>query len=165
MYTFTSVTTAPASADAKKSASRAAPFPRWWWPLWWPLRAAIAGKLEEGKQLLEKKEFAAAAKVFAGRVRNSATRSPAFIWPAWFELGVGFTPDMVKARALYIAAAEKGSAAAINRLGLMHLRGEQVRQDYAAASDLICKAAGLNNSEAPVQLRHLGAGRHGPKEG
>ena len=69
MYPFTSVTTAPASADAKKKRKPRSTFPALMVAALVASTAAIAGKLEEGKQLLEKKEFAAAAKVFAGRVR------------------------------------------------------------------------------------------------
>lgn len=115
---------------------------------------ATAGPLEDGKALLEKKDFANAAKAFAEGF-DKGDGEAGFHLARMVELGVGFTPDGVKARALYIAAAEKGSAAAMNRLGLMHLRGENVRQDFAAAAELICKAADLGNPEAQFNCAGL----------
>lgn len=115
---------------------------------------ASAGTLEDGKTLLEKKDFANAAKAFAEGF-DKGDGEAGFHLARMVELGVGFTPDAVKARALYIAAAEKGSAAAMNRLGLMHLRGENVRQDFAAAAELICKAADLGNPEAQFNCAGL----------
>ncbi|MCZ7447866.1 tetratricopeptide repeat protein [Agrobacterium rhizogenes] len=113
-----------------------------------------AGPLEDGKALLEKKDFANAARTFADGF-DKGDGEAGFHLARMVELGVGFTPDPVKARALYIAAAERGSAAAMNRLGLMHLRGENVRQDFAAASELICKAADLGNMEAQFNCAGL----------
>lgn len=113
-----------------------------------------AGALEDGKVLLEKKDFTNAAKSFADGF-DKGDGEAGFHLARMVELGVGFTPDPVKARALYIASAEKGSAAAMNRLGLMHLRGENVRQDFAAASELICKAADLGNPEAQFNCAGL----------
>src|SRR5262245_11430522 len=93
---------------------------------------AFAGPLEEGRKLLEKKDFTGAAKAFAEGF-DKGDGEAGFHLARMVELGVGFPADSVKARALYIGAAEKGSPAAMNRLGLMHLRGEGVRQDFAAA--------------------------------
>lgn len=115
---------------------------------------ASAAPLDDGRALLEQQDFANAAKAFAEGF-DKGDGEAGFHLARMVELGVGFTPDPVKARALYIAAAEKGSAAAMNRLGLMHLRGENVRQDFAAAAELICKAADLGNMEAQFNCAGL----------
>lgn len=108
---------------------------------------ATAKELDDGKAALGRKEFTLAAQKFAAGF-DSGDAEAGFYLARMIELGVGFAADPVKARALYVASAAKGSPAAMNRLGLMHLRGESVRQDYAAAAELICKAADLGDTDA-----------------
>lgn len=123
--------------------------------------AVIAGELEDGKSLLEQKDFSGAAKKFAEGF-DKGDGEAGFHLARMVELGVGFTADPVKARALYIVSAETGSSAAMNRLGLMYLRGENVRQDFAAGAELICKSADLGNQEAQFNCAGLaleGTGR------
>lgn len=71
------------------------------------------------------------------------------------ELGFGIEKDADKARILYLAAADKGSAKGMNRIGLMHFRGEGVLQDYKAAFEMICKAADLKDTDAAFNCAGL----------
>ena len=107
---------------------------------------AQADSVSEGKSQLEKQEFTKAAETFAQGFDKGEGEAGFYLAPM-VELGVGFPADQEKARILYLASAEKGSASALNRLGLMHLRGENVRQDFVAAAELICKSADLGNVE------------------
>ena len=120
-----------------------------------------ANELTDGKDLLASKDYSAAARKFAAGFDNGDSEA-GFHLARMIELGVGFEVDLEKARALYIVLADQGSAAAMNRLGLMYLRAESVRQDYAAGAELVCKAADQGNAEGAFNCAGLaleGTGR------
>lgn len=116
--------------------------------------ALAEDEVSQGRAFLEKQEFTQAAAAFA-KGFDAGNGEAGFYLARMVELGVGFPADTNKARILYLASAEKGSASALNRLGLMHLRGENVRQDYVAAAELICKSADLGNQEGQFNCAGL----------
>jgi TPR repeat protein len=72
------------------------------------------------------------------------------------ELGLGVPADMQSAQTLYRQAAESGHVEALNRVALMHYRGEAgVTQDYSAAAQLFGKAAEQGDANALFNLGKL----------
>jgi TPR repeat protein len=121
-------------------------------------------KIAEGLKALDDKTLDVALKAF-NEAFAAGDGDGAFYLGRMVELGVGLKADFDKARILYLAAADKGSAKAMNRLGLMHYRGEKVLQDYAAAFELICKAADLGDADAEFNCAGLHAdGKGTPKD-
>jgi uncharacterized protein len=112
-----------------------------------PDPAKAAQDIKDALKLLDQKAYAAAIKSFSD---GFALGDPdgAFYLGRMVELGVGVQANFDKAHALYLAAADKGSAKAMNRLGLMAWRGEHMLQDYKAAAELICKGAEKGDADA-----------------
>lgn len=69
----------------------------------------------------------------------------AFYLGRMLELGLGSAPDLKAAIGLYIAGSAKGSAPAKNRLGVLHVRGRGVLQDFEEGAKLVCEAAVLGD--------------------
>jgi TPR repeat protein len=65
----------------------------------------------------------------------------AFYLGRMLELGMGGPSDPDAAIALYAAGSAKGSAMAKNRLGVLHIQGQGVLQDYEQGAKLVCEAA------------------------
>jgi uncharacterized protein len=126
--------------------------------------AATGDLIKDGLASLEAKNYEAALKAF-NDAYNAGQGDGAFYLARMLELGVGIEGDPEKARLLYLAAADKGSAKALNRVGLMSFRGEGVLQDYKAARETICKGADLGEADAEFNCANLLAQGHGgPKD-
>ncbi len=69
----------------------------------------------------------------------------AFYLGRMLELGLGGKPNLQAAVGLYIAGSAKKSAASKNRLGVLHIQGKGVLQDYEQGAKLICDAAELGD--------------------
>jgi TPR repeat protein len=128
-----------------------------------PGRAAPAvppPALAEGLRALDDKRYAVALKLFNDAFA-AGNADGGFYLARMVELGVGVEAAPQKARILYLAAADKGSAKAMNRVGLMHFRGEDVLQDYDAAREMICKAADLGDADGAFNCAGLYADGRG----
>lgn len=72
------------------------------------------------------------------------------------EMGVGVEADRPRALTAFRQAADAKSSLAMNRLGLMHLRGEAgVLQNFKKARSLICEAADQAYDEAEFNCAEL----------
>ena len=96
--------------------------------------------LQEGLAALDKREFALAAQSF-GQAAEKGQPDGAFYMARMFELGVGIKADPNAAINLYKEGSKKGSALAMNRLGMLHLEGLGVLQDFEEGAKLVCGAA------------------------
>lgn len=96
--------------------------------------------LREGLTALETGNFEAAAASFAAAV-DEGEADGHFYLGRMLELGMGGQPDLVTAVEIYKKGAEAKSALAQNRLGLLHLDGQLVLQDYERAAELLCASA------------------------
>ena len=112
--------------------------------------------LREGLAALDKREFAIAAQSF-GQAAEKGQPDGAFYMARMFELGVGIKADPNAAINLYTEGSKKGSALAMNRLGMLHLEGLGVLQDYEKGAKLVCGAAekGDANGQFNCALVHL----------
>lgn len=122
---------------------------------------AQAATLDDGLQALEKKDYKHALTVF-DELFKVGKADAGFYMARMIELGVGVRANPKAARILYGEAAEKGSAHAINRLGLMYYRGEiGVLQNFKLAKENICKAADLGNKNAMFNCAEMYASGKG----
>ena len=119
-----------------------------------PQPAATGDLIKDGLASLEAKNYEAALKAF-NDAYTAGQGDGAFYLARMLELGVGLEGDPEKARLLYLAAADKGSAKALNRVGLMSFRGEGVLQEYKAAREAICKGADLGEADAQFNCAGL----------
>ena len=97
-----------------------------------------------GLRALEVADFDLAARSFRTAF-EAGDPEGAFLLGRMLELGLGRPPNLDAAIGPYVVASESGSAAAKNRLGLLHMRGERVLQDYEVGAALICEAAELGD--------------------
>lgn len=93
-----------------------------------------------GVAALEAGDVEKAAKEFQTSY-DSGDADGAFYLGRMFEMGLGTEVNIPQAVALFQASADKGSALAINRLGLMYLDGQGVIRDYQKGAEMVCKAA------------------------
>ena len=115
-----------------------------------PLTPALADAeaLKSGLAAIDKQDFKTAMQTF-DKAFKGGDADAGFYLGRMAELGLGVTSNPGAAAILYKGAAEKGSAKALNRIGLMHYRGEAgVLQDYEAARTDLCKAADLGEKDA-----------------
>ncbi len=105
---------------------------------------AQAGKLTEGLDALNLGNYSSAAQSFSEATGNEAGDA-AFYLGRMLELGLGGNPDLSAAVGLYIAGSAKNSALAKNRLGVLHIQGNSVLQDFELGAKLICEAAELGD--------------------
>ena len=97
--------------------------------------------LEEGKTALDKRQFQNAAQLF-GKAFEGGASDGAFYLGRMLELGIGGgKADMAGAIVLYKKGSDKGSPLAKNRLGMLHLNGLGVLQDYETGAKMVCDAA------------------------
>jgi TPR repeat protein len=89
---------------------------------------------------LDNEDFDAAAVGFEAAF-EAGNPDGAFYLGRMLELGLGGPPNIDAAIGPYIVASERGSSPAKNRLGLLHIQGNGVLQDYALGATLICDAA------------------------
>jgi uncharacterized protein len=116
---------------------------------------AQAASVKEGLEALDKKAFDKAAKQFSDSF-EADDADGGFYLGRMLELGVGSKPNPAGALLMYKAAAEKKSAKAMNRLGLMHHRGELgVLQDFETAKKFICGAADVGDKDGQFNCGEL----------
>ena len=127
-------------------------------------RSTSEDLLKAGLNQLDNKDYQGAIKSF-NDAYNANKPDGAFYLARMVELGIGIQADPDKARLLYMTASEKGSAKALNRVGLMAFRGEGILQDYKSARDMICKSADMGESDAEFNCAGLWQqGQGGPKD-
>lgn len=121
--------------------------------------------LKQGLALVDKMDFAKAAETFR-KAYAAGNADGGFYLGRMAELGLGAQANPAAAAVLYRSAADKGSAKALNRVGLMQFRGEAgVLQDFAAARETLCKAADLGENDARFNCAEMWAdGKGGPKD-
>jgi len=115
----------------------------------------FASPVEEGLKALDEQEFSKAAKIFDDAYKSGDVEA-GFYLGRMFELGVGTNVNWPTARTLYKDAANKGSAKALNRVGLMYYRGEPGElQNYTKAQEALCKSAELGDTEAQFNCAEM----------
>ncbi len=100
--------------------------------------------LEAGVAALNAGEYQIAAEKFSEGFKAGDVDG-AFYLGRMLELGIGGAPDLKAAIGLYIAGSAKGSGPAKNRLGVLHIQGAGVLQDYAEGAKLVCASADLGD--------------------
>ncbi len=127
--------------------------------------APPSSAVKEGLALIDKQDFAKAMQTFDKAFKNG-DNDAGFYLGRIAELGLGVTANPAAAAILYKAAADKGSAKALNRIGLMHYRGEAgVLQDFEAARTDICKASDLGEKDAMFNCAEIyQSGQPAPKK-
>jgi|TARA_R110000850_G_scaffold94971_1_gene199885 TPR repeat protein len=100
--------------------------------------------IKQGLEALEAQDFALASEEFSSAF-DEGDPDGAFYLGRMLELGVGSSPNLQAAVGLYIAGSAKGSAASKNRLGVLHVQGNGVLQDYEQGAALVCEAADLGD--------------------
>lgn len=106
-----------------------------------PLSAHEDGvHVKEGLAALDAQDFEGAAKAFQGAF-DEGDADGAFYLGRMLELGLGGGANLTAAVGLYRAASDLGSAAAMNRLGVLHIQGKGVLQYYAEGARLVCASA------------------------
>lgn len=104
--------------------------------------------VKSGLDALNENKFEEALKAFDDAFQKGEPDG-GFYLARMVELGIGIAANPQAARVVYQAAADKGSAKAMNRIGVMYYRGEPgVLQDYTEAFKLICEAADQGEKEA-----------------
>lgn len=100
---------------------------------------AFAG-VNDGLAALDKGDYANAAEQFAKSL-DAGQADGAFYLGRMLELGIGRQADLKAAVDLYARGAKGNSVLAKNRLGVLHLEGTGVLQDYQEGGRLVCEAA------------------------
>ena len=100
--------------------------------------------LEEGVTALNAGDYQVAAEKFSEGFKAGDVDG-AFYLGRMLELGLGGTPDLKAAIGLYIAGSAKNSGPAKNRLGVLHIQGTGVLQDYEEGAKLVCASAELGD--------------------
>ena len=109
-----------------------------------PLFAQESSVLEEGLGALNSGDYEVAAEKFAAGFEAGEVDG-AFFLGRMLELGLGGTPDLRAAVGLYIAGSARDSGPAKNRLGVLHIQGNGVLQNYEEGATLVCAAAELGD--------------------
>lgn len=116
---------------------------------------ALAGPLEDGKAAFDAGQYEAAMQSFSEGFRNGDAASGYYL-ARMLELGLGVEADPTSAMRLYRQSAEGGNVEALNRVALMHYRGEAgAAQDYAEAARLFGLAAEQGDRNALFNLGKL----------
>ncbi|WP_286906372.1 tetratricopeptide repeat protein [Roseovarius sp.] len=114
-----------------------------------------AAPLDEGRAAFEAGRYEAAMQAFSDGFRQGDAASGYYL-ARMLELGLGIDPDPAAALRLYRLAAEAGHVEALNRVALMHYRGEAgVAQDYTEAARLFGRAAEQGDRNALFNLGKL----------
>jgi len=106
--------------------------------------AQEATVLEDGVTALNAGDYQVAAEKFSEGFKAGDVNG-AFYLGRMLELGLGGTPDLKAAIGLYIAGSAKGSGPAKNRLGVLHIQGTGVLQDYEEGAKLVCASANIGD--------------------
>lgn len=116
---------------------------------------ALATPLEEGKAAFEARNYERALRSFGEGFRTGDAASGYYL-ARMLELGLGVDTDATAAMQLYRQAAAGGHLEALNRVALMHYRGEAgASQDYAEAARLFELAADQGDRNALFNLGKL----------
>lgn len=97
-----------------------------------------------GLEAMEASDFETAATQFSTAF-DEGDADGAFYLGRMLELGMGGEPNLKAAVGLYLAGSAKGSAPSKNRLGVLHVQGLGVLQDYEEGAKLVCEAADLGD--------------------
>lgn len=106
--------------------------------------ALSSADVKQGLSALQKKDYDTAAKQFSTSFEAGEVDG-AFYLGRMMELGFGGPANLKSAVALYLAGSAKGSPQAKNRLGVLHVEGKGVLQDYQQGAKLVCEAAELKD--------------------
>lgn len=101
-------------------------------------------QIDDGLKALNAQDFKTASEQFSSAF-DEGNADGAFYLGRMLELGMGGAPNLKAAVGLYIAGSAKGSAPAKNRLGVLHIQGNGVLQDYDKGANLVCEAADLGD--------------------
>lgn len=113
---------------------------------------SFAGPLDAGNAAFLQQDYAEALKQFTVAFQDGNAEA-GYYMARMFELGLGSPADKPAALRLYQQAAEGGHIGAINRVALMHYRGEEgVVQDYNEAFVLFQEAAKAGDKNAIFNL-------------
>ncbi|PTQ75471.1 tetratricopeptide repeat protein [Celeribacter persicus] len=116
---------------------------------------ALAAPLEDGKTAFDAGQYEAAMQSFSAGFRAGDAASGYYL-ARMLELGLGVEADPVAAMQFYRQSAEGGNVEALNRVALMHYRGEAgVAQDYEQAARLFGLAAEQGDRNALFNLGKL----------
>lgn len=105
---------------------------------------AEGAHVSQGLAALEAQDLEGAADAFQ-QAFDAGDPDGAFYLGRMLELGIGGPANQRAAVGLYRAASDLGSGAAKNRLGVLHIRGNGVLQDYAEGARLVCEGAELDD--------------------
>ena len=100
--------------------------------------------IEDALVALNQEDYLKASEGFA-QAFEAGQPDGAFYLGRMVELGLGSTPNLKAAVGFYVAGSAKGSAPAKNRLGVLHIQGKGVLQDYEEGAKLVCEAAELDD--------------------
>ncbi len=109
--------------------------------------AAFATPLQDGLKAIDAKDYPKASKLLAEAFEKGEPDA-AFYMGRLLEVGIDGKADPQAAVAMYAAGAAKNSAMAKNRLGVLHMEGTGVLQDYEQGKKLICEAAEAGDANA-----------------
>ncbi|WP_150526563.1 tetratricopeptide repeat protein [Roseibium sediminis] len=113
---------------------------------------ALATPVDEGKAALEAGQYEIAVKAFSKGVEEGDLAASYYL-AQMLEVGLGVNVDVSAAVRLYKKAAEGGHLRAVNKLALMHYRGEAgIHQDYQEAARLFRIAADKGDRNALFNL-------------
>jgi hypothetical protein len=110
--------------------------------------------VQEGLTALDSEDFVTASQKFA-EAFEEGDADGAFFLGRMLELGIGAEPNLQAAIGSYLAGSVKGSAAAKNRLGVLHVQGLGVLQDYTQGATLVCEAAELGDPNGAFNCASL----------
>lgn len=110
--------------------------------------------IEEGLKALGAQDYGAASELFSNAFEEGAADG-AFYLGRMLELGFGTEPNLQAAVGLYIAGSAKGSPPSKNRLGVLHVQGVGVLQDYELGAKLVCEAADLGDMNGAFNCASL----------
>ncbi len=117
--------------------------------------SAMGGPIEDGKQAFAARNYDDARQSFAKAFGDGEAEGGYFL-ARMFELGLGVEVDDLAAVRLYRQTAQSGYAQSLNRLALMHFRGELgVAQDFVQARDYFSLAAKAGDKNAQFNLGKL----------
>jgi TPR repeat protein len=118
-------------------------------------QGVFAAPLDEGKAAFDAGQYETAMQSFGEGFREGDAASGYYL-ARMLELGLGVKADPVAAMDLYAKAAEGGNVEALNRVALMHYRGEAgAAQDYAESARLFGMAAEQGDRNALFNLGKL----------
>lgn len=114
-----------------------------------------ASDFDAGLKAYNASEYPKALEIFSKAFQSGSAESGYYLG-RMLELGLGVKADKVAASKIFIASAGQGHAASLNRVGLMHYRGENgVLQDFNEAFSYFKKSADQNDRNGLFNLGKL----------